>query len=227
MFSICQRAIGKSHFTWSQVLKLTPMLPLFNYVYNIISFSTLRPRQNGRHFADDTFKRISMNENVRISINISSKLVPKGLINNIPAMVQIMAWRQPGDKSLSQPMMVSLPTHICVARPQWVNERWHETLLNLYNVEPIRSTLVTYCNLALRILDWLVVFTYKGLFWTVRYIVRQFKTVISEVVCIHDSEARIQYGYMCPSRDITTGTNIRVKWVINQIVEWRMYASLN
>ena len=36
-------------------------------------------------------------------------------------MVQIMAWRCPGDKPLSEPMMVSLPTHICIARPQWVN----------------------------------------------------------------------------------------------------------
>ena len=32
-----------------------------------------------------------------------------------------MGWRQPGDKSLSEPMMVRLPTHICVTRPQWVN----------------------------------------------------------------------------------------------------------
>ena len=31
-----------------------------------------------------------------------------------------MAWRRPGDKPLSKPMMVSLPTHICVTRPQWV-----------------------------------------------------------------------------------------------------------
>ena len=31
-----------------------------------------------------------------------------------------MAWRRPGDKSLSESMMVSLPTHICVTRPQWV-----------------------------------------------------------------------------------------------------------
>ena len=86
---------------------------------NIIN--TLRPRQNGRHFADDTFKRISMNQNVRNSIKISLKFVPKGLINNIPALVQIMAWRRPGDKPLSEPMMVSLLTHICVTRSQWVN----------------------------------------------------------------------------------------------------------
>ena len=33
-----------------------------------------------------------------------------------------MAWCQPGDKPLSEPMMVRLPTHICVTQPQWVNE---------------------------------------------------------------------------------------------------------
>ena len=32
-----------------------------------------------------------------------------------------MACRRPGDKPLSKPMVVSLLTHICVARPQWVN----------------------------------------------------------------------------------------------------------
>ena len=32
-----------------------------------------------------------------------------------------MAWCQPGDKPLSEPMMVRLPTHICVTRSQWVN----------------------------------------------------------------------------------------------------------
>ena len=64
--------------------------------------NTLRPRQNGRHFTDDIF----LNENIWISIKISLKFVPKGPINNIPALVQIMAWRRPGDKPLSEPMMV-------------------------------------------------------------------------------------------------------------------------
>ena len=41
-------------------------------------------------------------------------------MNNIPTLVQIMAWRRPGDKPLSEPMMVILLTHICVTRPQWV-----------------------------------------------------------------------------------------------------------
>ena len=85
-----------------------------------VPLNTLRPRQNGRHFADDTFKRIFRNENVRILINISLKFVPKGLINNIPALVQIMACRRPGDKPLSEPMIVNLLTHKCVTRLQWV-----------------------------------------------------------------------------------------------------------
>ena len=80
--------------------------------------NTLRPRQNGCLFADDTFKRIFLNENVRISIKISLKFVPKVPINNIPALFQIMAWRRPGDKPLSETMMVTLLTHICVTRPQ-------------------------------------------------------------------------------------------------------------
>ena len=85
------------------------------------SFNTLRPRQGGRHFPDGIFKWIFLNENVWIAIKISLKFVPRGPISNIPALVQITAWRRPGDKPLSEPMMVSLLTHICFARPQWVN----------------------------------------------------------------------------------------------------------
>ena len=44
-----------------------------------------------------------------------------GPINNIPALVPMVAWRRPGDKPLSEPMMARLPTHIYVTRPQWVN----------------------------------------------------------------------------------------------------------
>ena len=55
--------------------------------------------------ADDIFKCIILNENVRISIKISLKFVPKCPINNIPVLVQILAWRRPGDKPLSEPML--------------------------------------------------------------------------------------------------------------------------
>ena len=82
--------------------------------------NTLRSRQNSCHFADDMFKFIFFNKNVWIATNISLKFVPKILINDVPALVQIMAWRRPGDKPLSEPMLVSLLTHICITRPQWV-----------------------------------------------------------------------------------------------------------
>ena len=92
---------------------------LYNTSIAYKTFNTLRPRQNGRHSTDDIFKCIFLIENAWISIWISLKFVPKGPINNIPALVQIMAWHRPRNKPLSEPMMVRLPTHICVTRPQW------------------------------------------------------------------------------------------------------------
>ena len=144
--------------------------------------NTLRPRQNGRHFSDDTFKRFFLNENVRISIKISLKLVPGVRINNITVLVQIMAWRWPGDKPLSVPMMVRLPTHICVTRPQWVNEyiEWHadskvlmdvwkyfsKTMLVLLKYSYNRSRLLFtfHIRILYRVLHafWLVVFVVFG-----------------------------------------------------------------
>ena len=67
--------------------------------------NTLRLRLNGQNFAD-VFKHIFLNENCYILIKISLKFVLKGPIDNIPALVQIMAWRQPGDKPLFESMMV-------------------------------------------------------------------------------------------------------------------------
>ena len=91
---------------------------IFTSCYSfVVQLNTLRPRQNGRHFPDDIFKCIFLNENVGIPIKISLKFVPKGPINNIPALVQITAWRRSGDKPLSKPMMVNSLTHICVTRP--------------------------------------------------------------------------------------------------------------
>ena len=93
------------------------LLIIITYVHWIISFilhvlNTFRPRQNGCHFADGIFKCIYLNKNVWISIKISFKFVPKGPINNIPGLIQIMAWCQPGDNPLSEPMMVKLLRHI-------------------------------------------------------------------------------------------------------------------
>ena len=63
------------------------------------------PGQNGHHFADDNFSWIFLNENVRISIKISLKFVPKGPIDNKSALVQVMAWRRTGDKPLPEPVL--------------------------------------------------------------------------------------------------------------------------
>ena len=68
-----------------------------------IWFNILRPRQNGRHFPDDIFK-----------------CIPNGPNNNISELVQMMGWHWPGDKPLSELVMVSLLTPICVTRPQRV-----------------------------------------------------------------------------------------------------------
>ena len=85
--------------------------------------NTLRPRQNGRYFPDDIFKCIFLYDIIWISIKISNKFVPEDPINNFPALIQIMAWCRPGYKPLSEPMMVRLPTHICVTRPQHINAK--------------------------------------------------------------------------------------------------------
>ena len=68
-------------------------------------FNTLRPGQNGRCFADDISKCISLNENVWIAIRFSLKFIPRASINNIPALVQMMAWRRSGDKPSSESKM--------------------------------------------------------------------------------------------------------------------------
>ena len=50
-------------------------------------FNTLRPIQNGRCFADDTFKRVFMNKKLCILIRISMKFVFKGPIDNKSSLI--------------------------------------------------------------------------------------------------------------------------------------------
>ena len=87
---------------------------------HVVPINTLRPRQNGRHFPDDISNRFFWMKIYEFWLNISLEFVPRGPTSNIPALVQIMAWRRPGDKPLFEPMTVSVLTHICVTRPQWV-----------------------------------------------------------------------------------------------------------
>ena len=64
------------------------------------------PGQNGRHFADDIFKCISLNEKFCILNQLWLKFVPKGLIDNKWALVQVMAWCRTGNKPLPEPMLI-------------------------------------------------------------------------------------------------------------------------
>ena len=96
--------------------------------------NSLRPRVNRRPFVDDILKCIFLNENEWISPMISLKFASKVRINNIPALVQIRAWRRPGDKPLSEPMLVSLLTHICVTRLQWVLMKYSYTNISYTHI---------------------------------------------------------------------------------------------
>ena len=87
------------------------------HLFQHLESKTELPPISRRHFL-----RHFLNENVWTLLPISLKFVPKVRIDDIPALFQIMAWRRPGDKPLSVPMMISLLTHICVSRPQWVKQ---------------------------------------------------------------------------------------------------------
>ena len=112
--------------------------------------NSLRPRQNGHHFPDDTFKWVSLNENVSILFKISLKFLPTSPVNNVLALVQIVAWCRPGDKPLSEPMMFRLLRYICLTL-HWVysshcchinptasqiNSKSTENLLNMISLQP-------------------------------------------------------------------------------------------
>ena len=57
---------------------------------------------------------------IRTSCESENITLPEGHINNIPSLARIMDWRWPGDKPLSEPMMVRFPTH---TQPKWVINR--------------------------------------------------------------------------------------------------------
>ena len=82
----------RAHYDVTVMNILNNMCSLISHISQI--FNILRPRQNGRPFADDIFKYIFLNENLLILNKISLKYFPYCLIDNISALVQIMAWRR-------------------------------------------------------------------------------------------------------------------------------------
>ena len=117
-----------------------PQCPLLmTRCFSEIWVDTLRPRHNFRDFADDTFKCILLNGNIWMSIKFSFKFVPKGLIDNVAALFKIMALPRPGDKPLSEPMMVSLLTHIWVTRCQWAKDKFRGDILYCGSLQGINK----------------------------------------------------------------------------------------
>ena len=71
----------------------------------------------------------------------------------VPHFKHMISWRRPGDKPLSEPVMVSWLTHIYVTRPHWVNygaDRWRIIVLQvtiskeLFFVSSIRDNEFTH-----------------------------------------------------------------------------------
>ena len=91
--------------------------------------NTLRPRQNGCHLISRHHFEIDFLELEYMNFDWNFiEICSRGPVNNISALVPIMAWCWPGSKPLSEPMMVSLLMHICVTLPQWVNAEQVKTI---------------------------------------------------------------------------------------------------
>ena len=72
---------------------------------NELDNNSCPPGQNGRHFAGDIFKCVSMNEKFCMFIKISLKFIPKCPIDNKAALVQVMVWCKAGEKPLPELML--------------------------------------------------------------------------------------------------------------------------
>ena len=117
MVSIFMRCVCIAAMLKTYSIDDTSVLPEYEYHFLIFYHAVLEQRGNMDYlqlippwikclqFKDGIFKSIYLNEKAWLSIKIPLKFVPKGPINNSPALVQIMAWRRPGDKPLSEPMM--------------------------------------------------------------------------------------------------------------------------
>ena len=106
----------KSHLNWHNEFVREPIngqtWPGFPKCKRLVrcnshSINTLRPRKNGRHFADDILKCIFFNANLWTSNTLSLKYVPYGLFGDMSALVQIIAWCRTSNKPLSDLMMIT------------------------------------------------------------------------------------------------------------------------
>ena len=97
-------------------------------------FNSSPPGQNGRHFPGDILSCIFINEKFCILIKISLKFVPKAPIDNIPALIQIMAWCRSGDKPLSESMLTQFTICPALVGPWLEAKRLRNPLSSRLNV---------------------------------------------------------------------------------------------
>ena len=89
-----------------------------------LHINTSRPRQNGHHFADSFSKFISWMKIVNFAYNFTFHWIWFLIFHLTICKMshsQIMAWILNGSMPLSEPMTVSLLTHICVTQFQWIS----------------------------------------------------------------------------------------------------------
>ena len=124
-------------------------LDMRSHTHYAIYVNTLRFRHNNRHLAQDIFPSFCLNGNVWTLLKMSLKCVTGVRINDIPVLVQIMVWRWPGDKPLSD--------IFCVTRTQWVKSvlqsqsgEWTGETLSIYSpVLAMHSALVKEPNITM------------------------------------------------------------------------------
>ena len=78
-------------------IKIQHMLQLRAYCFKLDKMTAT--------LADDNFKCNFLNENDKIPIRVSLEFVFKTPIDKKQVLLQVMAWRQPGDKPLPKPML--------------------------------------------------------------------------------------------------------------------------
>ena len=108
------------------------------------------------HVADDIFNCIFLHENVWLSIKISLNVFPMGRINNIPALVQIMAWHLRGDKPwlvyrtiYASLGLIELTKQVCVGTAGWMKHQhmeFHFIIFLAYVISKVMA-FVTHCNI--------------------------------------------------------------------------------
>ena len=81
-------------------------------------------RKSWHQSADEILKCFFINEKYHIFIQISLRFIPKGPINNMPSMVQIMPWRHSDDNQLSDDSVVYWYIYIWNTQPWRIHTLW-------------------------------------------------------------------------------------------------------